>query len=131
MSDRLKKIYAKCNFEDFLRSEICQVLFLVEKKKKKKDKYFFDKDETKKKGQNENDIIFAKVNAMHVTNIFSFVFFALYCIMYEKWMKWWNEREQKDKTEIIQKFKTMSNEQFRVWILNECKWKHKITKDDI
>ncbi|ETO15207.1 hypothetical protein RFI_22156 [Reticulomyxa filosa] len=42
-----------------------------------------------------------------------------------------NERERKDKTETIQKFKIMSNEQFGVWLLNECKWKHKITKDDI
>ncbi|ETN98889.1 hypothetical protein RFI_38598 [Reticulomyxa filosa] len=48
-----------------------------------------------------------------------------------KWMKWWNQREQKDKTEIIEKFKTMSNEQFQLWLLNECKWKHEITKDDI
>ncbi|ETO02403.1 hypothetical protein RFI_35033, partial [Reticulomyxa filosa] len=100
--------------------------------KVKKDtdvEYCFDTDETKKKGQNENDIIFAKVNEMHVTNIFSFVFFFLHCI--EKWMKWWNEREQQDKIEIIQKFETMSNEQFGVWLLNECKWKHKITKGDI
>ncbi|ETO10778.1 hypothetical protein RFI_26599 [Reticulomyxa filosa] len=42
-----------------------------------------------------------------------------------------DEREQKDKIEIIQKFKTMSNEQFRVWLLNECKWKNAITKNDI
>ncbi|ETO03376.1 hypothetical protein RFI_34034, partial [Reticulomyxa filosa] len=46
-------------------------------------------------------------------------------------MKWWNEREQKDKTEIIEKFKTMSNEQFKLWLLDECKWKNQITKDDI
>ncbi|ETN97689.1 hypothetical protein RFI_39836, partial [Reticulomyxa filosa] len=46
-------------------------------------------------------------------------------------MEWWNEREQKDKTEIIQKCKIMSNEQFEVWLLNECKWKNEITKDDI
>ncbi|ETO22535.1 caspase-3 [Reticulomyxa filosa] len=49
----------------------------------------------------------------------------------KKWMKWWDEREQKDKTEIIEKFKTMSNEQFRVWLLNECKCKYEITKNDI
>ncbi|ETO26590.1 hypothetical protein RFI_10549 [Reticulomyxa filosa] len=46
-------------------------------------------------------------------------------------MKWWNERKQKEKTEIIETFKTMSNEQFEVWLLNECEWKHEITKDDI
>ncbi|ETO25639.1 hypothetical protein RFI_11496 [Reticulomyxa filosa] len=46
-------------------------------------------------------------------------------------MEWWNKREQKDKTEIIGKFKTMSNEQFGVWLLNECKWKCEIAKDDI
>ncbi|ETO31826.1 hypothetical protein RFI_05290 [Reticulomyxa filosa] len=49
----------------------------------------------------------------------------------KKWMKWWNQREQRDKTEIIQKFKIMSSEQFRVWLLSECKWKRIITKDDI
>ncbi|ETO16557.1 hypothetical protein RFI_20782 [Reticulomyxa filosa] len=49
----------------------------------------------------------------------------------KKWMKWWNQRERKDKTEIIQKFKTRSNEQFKLWLLNECKWKNEITKDDI
>ncbi|ETO19696.1 hypothetical protein RFI_17534 [Reticulomyxa filosa] len=46
-------------------------------------------------------------------------------------MKWWNQREQKDKTEIIEKFKTMSNEQFGIWLLKESKWRHEITKDDI
>ncbi|ETO01295.1 hypothetical protein RFI_36145, partial [Reticulomyxa filosa] len=83
-----------------------------------------EKDEqTREKGFNEN--------YTYVMNIF---FYLLHCIIYEKnkrWMEWWNEREQKDKTEIIQKFKTMSNEQFGVWLLNECKWKHTITKDDI
>ncbi|ETO09620.1 caspase-8 [Reticulomyxa filosa] len=49
----------------------------------------------------------------------------------KKWVKWWNEREQKDKAEIIEKFKAMSSEQFEVWLLNECKWKNEITKDDI
>ncbi|ETO08158.1 hypothetical protein RFI_29232 [Reticulomyxa filosa] len=48
-----------------------------------------------------------------------------------KVMKWWNEREQKDKTKIIEKFKTLSNEKFGVWLLNEHKWKNEITKDDI
>ncbi|ETO12705.1 hypothetical protein RFI_24670 [Reticulomyxa filosa] len=61
------------------------------------------------KGQNENEIIEKN----------------------KKWMKWWNQREQTDKTEIIEKFKTMSNEQFKLWLLNECKWKYEITKDDI
>ncbi|ETN97760.1 hypothetical protein RFI_39766, partial [Reticulomyxa filosa] len=46
-------------------------------------------------------------------------------------MKWWNEREQNDKTKIIQKFKTISNQQFKLWLLDECKWKNEITKDDI
>ncbi|ETO04847.1 hypothetical protein RFI_32548 [Reticulomyxa filosa] len=46
-------------------------------------------------------------------------------------MKWWNEREQKDKIEIIEKFKIMSNEKFEIWLLNECKWKNEIKKDDI
>ncbi|ETO20137.1 hypothetical protein RFI_17079 [Reticulomyxa filosa] len=32
---------------------------------------------------------------------------------HKKWMKWWNQREQKDKMEIIEKFKTMSGEQFQ------------------
>ncbi|ETO32716.1 hypothetical protein RFI_04400, partial [Reticulomyxa filosa] len=50
---------------------------------------------------------------------------------YNKVMKWWNEREQKDKTKIIEKFKISSNEQFGVWLLNEHKLKNEITKDDI
>ncbi|ETO10893.1 hypothetical protein RFI_26484, partial [Reticulomyxa filosa] len=50
---------------------------------------------------------------------------------YKKLMKWWNEREQKDKIKIIEKCKTLSNEQFEVWLLNEHKWKNEITKDDI
>ncbi|ETO36153.1 hypothetical protein RFI_00909, partial [Reticulomyxa filosa] len=56
----------------------------------------------------------------------------LFCFEnFNKVMKWWNEREQKDKTKIIEKFKTLSNEQFEVWLLNEHKWKNEITKDDI
>ncbi|ETO05944.1 hypothetical protein RFI_31453 [Reticulomyxa filosa] len=50
---------------------------------------------------------------------------------YKKWKKWFIQREQKDKLEMIEHFKTMSNEQFQVWLLNECKWKNEITKDDI
>ncbi|ETO03160.1 hypothetical protein RFI_34250, partial [Reticulomyxa filosa] len=46
-------------------------------------------------------------------------------------MKWWNERKQSDKTEIIEKCKTLSNEQFKLWLLNERKWKNDITEDDI
>ncbi|ETO02011.1 hypothetical protein RFI_35427, partial [Reticulomyxa filosa] len=48
-----------------------------------------------------------------------------------KLIKWWNEREQMDKTKIIEKFKTLSNEQFGVWLLNKHKWKNGITKYDI
>ncbi|ETO02948.1 hypothetical protein RFI_34462 [Reticulomyxa filosa] len=50
---------------------------------------------------------------------------------FNKVMKWWNEREQKDKTKIIEKFKTLSNEQFGEWLLNQHKWKNQIIKDDI
>ncbi|ETO35610.1 hypothetical protein RFI_01452 [Reticulomyxa filosa] len=70
-------------------------------------------EQTREKGLNEN--------YTYVINIFIYL---LYCIKHEKnkrLMKWWNEREQKGKTEIIEKLKTMSNEQFGVWLLNDCK----------
>ncbi|ETO01809.1 hypothetical protein RFI_35630 [Reticulomyxa filosa] len=58
--------------------------------------------------------------------------FFLFCFeKYKKWMKWWNQRGQRDKAEVIEKFNTMSNVQFREWLLNECKWKNEITKNDI
>ncbi|ETO12158.1 hypothetical protein RFI_25219, partial [Reticulomyxa filosa] len=50
---------------------------------------------------------------------------------YKNWLKWWNQKEQRDKKEIIKKFKTMSNEEFGKWLSNECKWKYHITKDDV
>ncbi|ETO15323.1 hypothetical protein RFI_22042, partial [Reticulomyxa filosa] len=62
--------------------------------------------------------------------LFCFVLFA-FDEKCNKAMKWWNEREQKDKTEIIERFKTLSNKQLGVWLLNEHKWKNEITKDDI
>ncbi|ETO01046.1 hypothetical protein RFI_36394, partial [Reticulomyxa filosa] len=74
-------------------------------------------NEMNEKGQNENDIIVIKYIYLSEIN--------------KKWMKWWNQREKNDKTEIIQKFKTMPNEQFKLWLLDECKWKNQITKDDI
>ncbi|ETO24895.1 hypothetical protein RFI_12261 [Reticulomyxa filosa] len=94
-----------------------------------------EKDEQiRKKEQSENNI--NDINDINVINIFSFVFFFVLNIYLKKkgknkWMEWWNQREQKDKTEIIEKFKIMSNEQFGLWLLNECKWKNEITKDDI
>ncbi|ETN97904.1 hypothetical protein RFI_39622, partial [Reticulomyxa filosa] len=83
-------------------------------------------NEMDEKGQNENDII--------VINIFILYYIYMYIYVYEKnkkWTKWWNEREQKDKKEIIEKLKIMSNEEFKLWLLKECKWKNEITKDDI
>ncbi|ETO21141.1 hypothetical protein RFI_16063, partial [Reticulomyxa filosa] len=49
----------------------------------------------------------------------------------KKWVKWWSEKGEKDKAEMIEKFKVMSNKQFQTWLLNECKWKNKIKRDDI
>ncbi|ETN97575.1 hypothetical protein RFI_39954, partial [Reticulomyxa filosa] len=63
-------------------------------------------------------------------NLFCFVLFA-FDENFNKVMKWWNGREQMDKTKIIERFKTLSNEQFGVWLLNQHKWKNEITKDDI
>ncbi|ETO00907.1 hypothetical protein RFI_36533, partial [Reticulomyxa filosa] len=50
---------------------------------------------------------------------------------FNKVTKWWNGKKQKDKTKIIERFKTLSNEQFGEWLLNEYKWENEITKDDI
>ncbi|ETO32400.1 hypothetical protein RFI_04718 [Reticulomyxa filosa] len=74
-------------------------------------------------------VIYAAIESYIDYHFVNVLFFSLE--KNKKWMKWWNQREQKDKTEIIEKFKTMTNEQFGIWLLSECKWKNGITKDDI
>ncbi|ETO24980.1 hypothetical protein RFI_12167, partial [Reticulomyxa filosa] len=50
---------------------------------------------------------------------------------YKMWRRWWGQREEKEKTEIISKFQTIPTEQFGMWLLNDSKWKNEITGDDI
>ncbi|ETO15543.1 hypothetical protein RFI_21820 [Reticulomyxa filosa] len=64
----------------------------------------------------------------------SYIDYHLINVLFEKnkkWIKWLNQKEQKDKTKIIENFGIMQNEQFALWLLNKCKWKNEITKDDI
>ncbi|ETO31119.1 hypothetical protein RFI_06001 [Reticulomyxa filosa] len=49
----------------------------------------------------------------------------------KEWIKWWSQKNEEDKTTIIEKFKALSNEQFVIWLLNKCKWKNEITENDI
>ncbi|ETO01432.1 hypothetical protein RFI_36008, partial [Reticulomyxa filosa] len=49
----------------------------------------------------------------------------------EKGVKWWNERDGNDKTEIIEKFERLTRNDFRTWLLNQNKWKNDLKNEDI
>ncbi|ETO32983.1 hypothetical protein RFI_04124 [Reticulomyxa filosa] len=48
-----------------------------------------------------------------------------------KWTKWWKERNEKDKEEIISKFEQLSNNDFETWLLRQSKWKHDLNNENI
>ncbi|ETO27445.1 hypothetical protein RFI_09687 [Reticulomyxa filosa] len=49
----------------------------------------------------------------------------------KKWMQWLKEKEIMDKSDIIGTFETRSYENFKLWLLNESKWKNEIQESDI
>ncbi|ETO00223.1 hypothetical protein RFI_37224 [Reticulomyxa filosa] len=49
----------------------------------------------------------------------------------KKWMKWWKERNEKDKSEMIEKFEQLSSSDFGSWILNHSKWKNHLNNENI
>ncbi|ETO33708.1 hypothetical protein RFI_03392 [Reticulomyxa filosa] len=48
-----------------------------------------------------------------------------------KWMKWWKERNEKDKADVIKRFEQLSSNDFERWLLKESKWKTNFKKQDM
>ncbi|ETO24716.1 hypothetical protein RFI_12441 [Reticulomyxa filosa] len=49
----------------------------------------------------------------------------------KKWMKWWKERNEKDKSEIIKQFEQLSTTDFEMWLLQQSKWKNNFNRENI
>ncbi|ETO20143.1 hypothetical protein RFI_17076 [Reticulomyxa filosa] len=46
-------------------------------------------------------------------------------------MKWWKEKNEKDKEEMITKFEQLSSDDFGEWLLNQSKWKNDLNNENI
>ncbi|ETO24080.1 hypothetical protein RFI_13077, partial [Reticulomyxa filosa] len=89
------------------------------------------KEETEKKKENETSKIIAKnkVNKDDISGL-------LWKKKIEKrkkkkkWIEWWKERNEIDKSEMIAKFEQLSSKNFEVW-LRGSKWKKSLKKEKI
>ncbi|ETN97236.1 hypothetical protein RFI_40295, partial [Reticulomyxa filosa] len=46
-------------------------------------------------------------------------------------MKWWKERNEKEKKEIINQFKQLKHNDFEKWLLNDSKWKDNLKQENL
>ncbi|ETN98500.1 hypothetical protein RFI_38993, partial [Reticulomyxa filosa] len=49
----------------------------------------------------------------------------------KKWIQWMKNKNEKERAEIIEKYKQLSEQRFQLWLSNESKWKRDIDHQNI
>ncbi|ETO24241.1 hypothetical protein RFI_12918, partial [Reticulomyxa filosa] len=101
-------IHRKTKVEDWMNKE--------EKERNEKEEIKIKKGEVEEERKNEDERAVKKLITKEEK---------------KKWMTWWKERNEKEKQEIMDQFKTLDRSDFEKWLLKNNQWKNYLKKENL